>query len=112
MLQEIDSIYAHAKALESAAEVAAVLAVRAGASERQVSETLHKATRQVREPNGTDRLEVARCHLEGRRVICRAVTTLALSQGLDPEALMQQLKEAGEGSARLHYAVTPADLGL
>lgn len=112
MLRQIDTLYAQAQALESASEVATVLAVRAGASSGKVAQVLEEAVSSAPKPPGSDRLEQARCHLEGRRCICRAVTRLALDYGVDPELLLSQLTEAGEGAARLRLAVTPSDLGL
>lgn len=112
MLHKIDSLYAQAQALESASEVATVLAVRAGASSEEIARALDQAVDSAPQPQEGDQMDEARCHLEGRRCICRAVTRLALEQGVDPEALIAQLTEAGEGAARLRYAVTPADLGL
>lgn len=112
MLQEIDELYAQAQALESAAEVATVMAVRAGASPDKLAEALQVALDEAPEAERDRGMEQARRHLEGRRCICRAVTRLALEQGIEPELLMKSLREAGEEAARLRYAVTPSDLGL
>lgn len=113
-LKQIDALYAQARALEGAAQVATVMAVRAGASTEELESALNKAVADAPgyTEQGRDPLEEARSHLDGRRCVCLEVTRLALRQGIDPKELLEQLTQAGKSAARLRMAFCLSDLSL
>lgn len=110
-LKKIDALYAQARALESAAQAATVIAVSSGASTEEVEEALKAAVLSAPgQEKGQGRVAEAESHLAGRRCVCLAVTRLALKYGSDPERLVKELQAAGENGARVRLAVSPSDL--
>jgi len=96
-LADIDAIYGQARALENAAGIALLLAVRAGAKNSQVEKILAEAVSVSKpSPPGLDEEQEALAHLAGRRNVCLAVTQLALQHGVAPQELVRQLQRAAK----------------
>ena len=113
---ELEALRARIQALQDAAATATVLAVRNGASDRLIAETLADAERRLaahhRPPRDGDEIAAARYALRCRQEICRTMASVALAHDVDGLELTDALSAVIETASRMRKAQTISDLGI